>query len=62
VLYVVAQEVLPKEKLLAKAQTLPSFMRPSLVVRVESMPRLAGVGKVSRRQLEKTKVCEKFEL
>ncbi len=62
VLYVVAQQALPKEKLLAKAQTLPPFMRPSMVVRVESMPRLAGVGKVSRRLLGKAKVCEKFEL
>ena len=62
VLYVVAPEALPKEKLLARAQTLPPFMRPSLVVRVESLPRIAGVGKVSRCQLGKTKVCEKFEL
>jgi crotonobetaine/carnitine-CoA ligase len=62
VLYVVAREGLPREKLAQKAETLPSFMRPSAVVCIPSMPRGAGVGKVSRRKLEAMEVCESFEL
>lgn len=62
VLYVVAAGPLPRDELLAQARTLPPFMRPSAVVRIETLPRLTGVGKVNRRQLAAMPVCERLEL
>ncbi|WP_373069068.1 AMP-binding protein [Gemmatimonas sp.] len=35
----------------AAAQALPAFMRPRIIVHVESIPRDDGVGKIRRRQL-----------
>jgi carnitine-CoA ligase len=50
ILYVVADR-LPLEELRQVAQKLPPFMRPHTVVRVASLPRDTGVGKVRRREL-----------
>jgi acyl-CoA synthetase (AMP-forming)/AMP-acid ligase II len=50
ILYVVADH-LPLAELRQVAQRLPPFMRPHSVVRVASLPRDTGVGKVRRREL-----------
>jgi crotonobetaine/carnitine-CoA ligase len=62
VLYVVARGPLPRGKLAQKAETLPRFMRPAVVVRIPSMPRTSGIGKISRRDLARMKVCDLVEL
>ncbi len=62
VLYVVAGGPLPRAELAARAATLPAFMRPSAVVRIPTMPRTAGVGKISRRGLVAADVLEVLHL
>jgi crotonobetaine/carnitine-CoA ligase len=62
VLYVVTTGELPRDDLIARARTMPSFMRPSTVIRISHMPRLTGVGKVNRRELETMEIYESFEL
>ena len=62
VLYVVAKGPLPRAKLRQKAKTLPRFMQPAVVVRIASMPRTSGIGKISRRDLEEMTVYEVAEL
>jgi carnitine-CoA ligase len=49
-LYIVG-ETLPVDDIRQVAETLPSFMRPSAVVRIAAMPRDGGVGKLRRREL-----------
>lgn len=51
VLYVTAPNGIPRAQIEATAQALPPFMRPVEVVRIAAMPRLAGVGKISRKEL-----------
>jgi acyl-CoA synthetase (AMP-forming)/AMP-acid ligase II len=51
VLFVVAEEV-PVAEVVARAETLPRFMRPSWIARVSEIPRDAGAGKVQRRRLD----------
>jgi crotonobetaine/carnitine-CoA ligase len=41
---------------------LPSFMRPSVLIRVKEIPRDAGVGKIRRRQLGDADVVETLAL
>jgi crotonobetaine/carnitine-CoA ligase len=50
------------DELTSKAMTLPGFMRPAAVVRLDEMPRGAGVGKVIRRRLDKMSPLEVVEL
>jgi carnitine-CoA ligase len=61
VLYVVADEV-PVDALRSAVATLPRFMRPVAVARVESLPRDAAAGKVQRRLLGGRPVLEWVEL
>jgi crotonobetaine/carnitine-CoA ligase len=61
VLYVVADEV-PVTELRSAVATLPRFMQPVAVARVESLPRDAAVGKVQRRLLGGRRVLEWVEL
>lgn len=62
VLYVVAEAGIPTQRIQAAAQALPPFMRPVEVIRIAAMPRLAGVGKISRRQLPQAIRLESREL
>ena len=57
VLYVVADEV-PAEEVRAHSASLPGFMRPTAIARVEAIPRDAGAGKVQRRNLDEDAVIE----
>lgn len=50
VLFVVGS-AFPLDEIRRVALRLPSFMRPSAVVRITAMPRDAGVGKLRRREL-----------
>lgn len=45
-----------------KAMKLPGFMRPAAVVRLDEMPRGAGVGKILRRLLDERSPLESIEL
>lgn len=49
-LYVETDE-LDVDAIIVTAKALPAFMRPSVIVHVESIPRDDGVGKIRRRQL-----------
>jgi acyl-CoA synthetase (AMP-forming)/AMP-acid ligase II len=60
-LYVVADK-LDRAALVGAGELLPSFMRPTVVVRVDAIPRDAGVGKIRRRQLHEATVLEVLEL
>jgi crotonobetaine/carnitine-CoA ligase len=62
VLYAVAGGPLPRDQLRQQIGTLPPFMRPAAVLRIRSLPRTAGVGKVSRRELEGMEMLEVFDL
>jgi acyl-CoA synthetase (AMP-forming)/AMP-acid ligase II len=62
VLYVVASDGLPLDAIRRTAAALPPYMRPAAVVRLQTMPRLAGVGKINRRLLPASEVCECYEL
>jgi acyl-CoA synthetase (AMP-forming)/AMP-acid ligase II len=61
VLHVVSDRV-PLDDILAVSATLPGFMRPACVVRVERIPRDSGVGKVRRRELADVPPLEVHEL
>gem|GEM_PF-812117 len=62
VLYIDAPRI-PADQLVAAAETLPRFMRPTVVLRVDGrLPRDAGVGKVRRRDLASLTVLEEREL
>jgi carnitine-CoA ligase len=61
VLHVVADGV-PLHGIRAVAETLPGFMRPASVVRLDHIPRDSGVGKVRRRQLVDLVPLEVHEL
>ena len=62
VLYVVAEDSLPRREILGRSEALAPFMRPSAVVRIDSMPRTAGAQKISRRELSDRRVLESFEM
>jgi acyl-coenzyme A synthetase/AMP-(fatty) acid ligase len=62
VLYVVADGPLPIDAIAARAKTLPAFMQPKAVVRIAAMPRLNGVGKISRRRLDEMEVLQQSDL
>jgi crotonobetaine/carnitine-CoA ligase len=62
VLYAVTGGPLPRQELAQKADALPSFMRPCAVVRIPSMPRIPGIGKVSRQSLGTVAALEVIEL
>lgn len=57
VLYVVSDET-PTAEIAKVASTLPTFMQPSWVARISSIPRDNGAGKVQRRQLTEAQVIE----
>jgi len=60
-LYVVSPS-LDVDALRTASRSLPAFMRPAVVVRVESIPRDDGVGKIRRRQLDTCPVLERVAL
>ena len=62
VLYVVSESSLPRQEILGRSEALASFMRPSAVIRIDSMPRTEGAQKISRRDLSGRKVLESFEM
>lgn len=63
VLYVAPEDgEMPVEALRAAAETLPAFMRPAALARVESIPRDPGVKKVQRRRLSPDAAIELVEL
>ena len=62
ILYVVAPNVIPDGKIREVSQSLPRFMRPVAVVRVDALPRNEGVGKINRRLLETLERLEVVEL
>lgn len=62
VLYVASDEPLPLAAICNRARDLPVFMRPSAVMRVDSLPRADGVGKVLRRELAAQRVLEAIDL
>ena len=53
---------LPRREIRRTAEELAPFMRPSSVVRIDSMPRTEGAQKISRRELSGRKVLESFEM
>lgn len=57
VLYVVADSI-PRPEVAARTASLPSFMRPTAIARVASIPRDGGAGKVRRRHLTEHAVIE----
>jgi acyl-CoA synthetase (AMP-forming)/AMP-acid ligase II len=61
VAYVVADSLDSAAILLALA-TLPAFMRPQVVIRLDSLPRDGGVGKVRRRELAHADALDVLEL
>jgi carnitine-CoA ligase len=60
-LYVVSDEI-DFDALRAASATLPAFMRPTVVLRVDAIPRDSGVGKIRRRQLGDVVVLEEVDL
>ncbi|HEV7722211.1 MAG TPA: AMP-binding protein, partial [Iamia sp.] len=60
-LYVVC-DALDVDALRAASLSLPAFMRPAVVLRVDAIPRDDGVGKVRRRQLDTCTVLERIAL
>jgi crotonobetaine/carnitine-CoA ligase len=62
ILYVVASNDIPDDKIREVSQSLPRFMRPVAVVRVDALPRNEGVGKINRRRLETIEPLEVVEL
>ena len=62
ILYVVASDNIPDDKIREVSQSLPRFMRPVAVVRVDALPRNEGVGKINRRRLETIDPLEVVEL
>jgi len=62
ILYVVAPNDIPDGKIREVSQSLPRFMRPAAVVRVDALPRNEGVGKINRRLLETLEPLEVVEL
>ena len=62
VLYVVSEDRLPRQEILGRSEVLAPFMRPSPVIRIDSMPRIEGAQKISRRDLAGRKVLESFEM
>lgn len=62
ILYVVASSDIPDDKIREVSQSLPRFMRPVAVVRVDALPRNEGVGKINRRRLETIEPLEVVEL
>ena len=62
ILYVVASNDIPDGKIREVSQSLPRFMRPVAVVRVDALPRTEGVGKINRRRLETLEPLEVVEL
>ena len=62
ILYVVASNEIPDGKIREMSQSLPRFMRPVAVVRVDALPRNEGVGKINRRRLETLEPLEVVEL
>ena len=62
ILCVVAPNVIPDGKIREVSQSLPRFMRPVAVVRVDALPRNEGVGKINRRLLETLERLEVVEL
>ncbi len=62
VLYIASPKPLPLAAIRQQARDLPVFMRPSAVMRVDSLPRGEGVGKVLRRDLASQRVLEAIEL
>lgn len=61
VLFVVSDR-LDLDAVVAVRESLPVFMRPAVVVRVDEIPRDAGVGKIRRRQLDEAHVLETIEV
>ncbi len=62
ILYVVASNDIPDDKIREVSQSLPRFMRPVAVIRVDALPRNEGVGKINRRRLETIEPLEVVEL
>lgn len=60
-LYVVSNEV-DLNKVGVVRSSLPSFMRPTSLIRVDHIPRDAGVGKIRRRQLGEARIIEEHSL
>jgi len=50
------------DALRSASRSLPAFMRPAVVLRVDAIPRDDGVGKVRRRQLDTCTVLERITL
>ena len=61
VLYMTGESI-PVDGILATSVDLPPFMRPSMVARVDGIPRDSGVGKVRRRLLGGVAVLERADL
>jgi acyl-CoA synthetase (AMP-forming)/AMP-acid ligase II len=61
VLYIVA-DTIPVQGVTAASQSLPPFMRPSVIRRVPRVPRDEGVGKVRRRELDSVPVLEEARI
>jgi len=60
VLYVVAEASVPLEEIRTRISELPRFMRPVKIVRVRSIPRDTGAGKVQRRLLTNALLLERW--
>jgi crotonobetaine/carnitine-CoA ligase len=60
-LYITA-ESMPLDQIRSVSESLPKFMRPSAVARVDHIPRDTGVGKVRRRLLDQSIAREVIEL
>ena len=61
VLYMTGESI-PTDAILATRADLPFFMRPSVVARVDDIPRDSGVGKVRRRLLTDIAIVESIDL
>lgn len=62
VLYVASSAPLDVAAIREVCEALPVFMRPRQVVRVSTIPRDLGVGKVLRRRLPEVDACEALDL
>jgi acyl-CoA synthetase (AMP-forming)/AMP-acid ligase II len=60
-LFVVGESI-DVDEVRSAAQELPGFMRPSVLIRLDEIPRGAGVGKILRRALGDSAVRESVEL
>jgi crotonobetaine/carnitine-CoA ligase len=58
----VASEIVDLDTIRGAREQLPTFMRPSILVRVKEIPRDAGVGKIRRRSLADTERIETLVL